>query len=455
MTSTFPDVNETRSTTLTEVEPSLATRERDNDTKSEVEEKPGDIDVEKTAKAVSGSQSDVPPDGGFAAWLVIFGCACGGFATFGFANAFGVFQAYYQDRIPGATQSTVAWIGSLQYCLIFLPGLPSGHMTDKGWLKLPLLTGSLVLVAATFLIAECKELWQLILCQGFAIGGAAGFVFPPSLTVVPQWFDKRRGQAYGLLAIGSAVGGTTLPIILRKLLDSVGFEWTVRILGFILLGLLAIFNVLVQPRKIYQKHEVPKTPLGTLFKNKPLMIYTAAITIVWLGMYTPLGFFDVSAQRIGVPPSRSFYTIVAANASSGVGRFSSGFWADYLGSMNVLILFSSIAAVMAICWPYAHSFPSLLVVAILYGFASGAFISLLPSAISFMVPRHQLGRAIGLSGTIMAVGALVGNPIAGQILIVSGGFDAVGAWSGGTIFISVILMMVSRRLALGGWKGKY
>ncbi|KAG8898148.1 hypothetical protein FRC00_003242 [Tulasnella sp. 408] len=330
MTSTFPDANETRSTALTEVESSLAPRERDSDAKSEVVEKPEDIDVEKTADAVGGSQSDVPPDGGFAAWLVIFG--------FGFANAFGVFQAYYQDRIPGATQSTVAWIGSLQYCLIFLPGLPSGHMTDKGWLKLPLLIGSLVLVAATFLIAECKELWQLILCQGFAIGGAAGFVFPPSLTVVPQWFDKRRGQAYGLLAIGSAVGGTTLPIILRKLLDSVGFEWTVRILGFILLGLLAIFNVLVRPRKIYQKHELPKTPLGTLFKNKTLM-------------YTPLGFFDVSAQRIGVPPSRSFYTIVAANASSGVGRFSSGFWADYLGSMNVLILFSSIAAIMAICWP--------------------------------------------------------------------------------------------------------
>lgn len=127
-------------------------------------------------------------------------------------------------------------------------------------------------VAATFLIAECKQLWQLILCQGFAIGGAAGFVFPPSLTVVPQWFDKRRGQAYGILAIGSAVGGTTLPIILRKLLDSVGFEWTVRILGFILLALLAVFNLLVRPRKTHHKHELPKTPLATLFKNKPLMV---------------------------------------------------------------------------------------------------------------------------------------------------------------------------------------
>ncbi|KIO29133.1 hypothetical protein M407DRAFT_21705 [Tulasnella calospora MUT 4182] len=457
MTSTILYADETRSTTATEVESPVTPRDGDSyiDTKSEIVQTTEEGDVEKAANTISSPDSDPPPDGGLAAWLVIFGCACGGFATFGFANAFGVFQAYYQDRIPGATPSTVAWIGSLQYCLIFLPALPSGHMTDRGWLKIPLLVGSIVLVAATFLIAECKQLWQLILCQGFAIGGASSFVYPPSISVVPQWFDKRRGRAYGVLALGSAIGGTTLPIILRKLLDLVGFEWTVRILGFIFLGLLTIFNVLVRARKTQHTHEIPKTPLASLFKNKPYMVYTAAITVIWLGMYTPLGFFDVYAQRIGVPPSKSFYTIVAANAASGAGRFSSGLWAEHLGSMNVLTLFSFIAAVTSVCWPYAQSYPSLLVVAVLFGFSSGAFISLLPSAISYMVPRHQLGRAIGLSGTIMSIGALVGNPIAGQILIVSGGFDAVGAWAGGTIFISVILMIVSRRLALGGWKGKY
>ncbi|KAG9047205.1 hypothetical protein FS837_002799 [Tulasnella sp. UAMH 9824] len=353
MTSTTFYAHETRYTTGAEVESPPSPQERDSysDTKSEIVQTTDEGDVEKTANPENSPDSDAPPDGGLAAWLVIFGCACGGFATFGFANAFGVFQAYYQDRIPGATQSTIAWIGSLQYCLIFLPALPSGHMTDRGWLKIPLLIGSIVLVAATFLIAECTQLWQLILCQGFAIGGASSFVYPPSLAVVPQWFDKRRGRAYGALAMGSAIGGTTLPIMVRKLLDSVGFEWTVRILGFLFLGLLTIFNILVRARPTHHKHEIPKTSLASLFKNGPYMFYTAAITVIWLGMYAPFGFFDVYAQSIGVPPSKSFYTIVAMNGASGIGRLSGGFWAEQFGSMNVLILFCSVAATTALCWP--------------------------------------------------------------------------------------------------------
>ncbi|KAG8910852.1 hypothetical protein FRC00_007438 [Tulasnella sp. 408] len=61
-----------------------------------------------------------PPDGGLRAWLAVAG--------FGFANAFGVFQAYYAKTIPGVTQFSIAWIGSLQYSLIFLPvGLSFVH----------------------------------------------------------------------------------------------------------------------------------------------------------------------------------------------------------------------------------------------------------------------------------------------------------------------------------------
>ena len=100
--------------------------------------------------------------------------------------------------------------------------------------------------------------------------------------------------------------------------------------------------------------------------------YVAGLFTIWLGLvssfqnfdviaidptshqYTPLTFLDVSTQRLGVPASRAFYTIVAANAASGAGRISSGYWADLLGHINVLLIFSAIAAVMCIAWPYVE-----------------------------------------------------------------------------------------------------
>ncbi|KAG8865258.1 hypothetical protein FRB96_000148 [Tulasnella sp. 330] len=396
-----------------------------------------------------------PPDGGFAAWLVVFGCFCGGFATLGFANAFGIFQSYYEGVIPGATQSTIAWIGSLQYCLIFLPGFVAGHMADRGLFKLPLFIASVVLVASTFLIAECKSLWQLILCQGFAIGGSAGFIFIPSLSIVPQWFDQRRGRAYGIAALGSSLGGTILPIIIRHLMTEVGFKWTVRILAFIVLALMIVFNLTIRPRVSIAKADRVHVPVKEFLTHKAFMTYVAGVTIVWLGIYNCLAFLDVSAQRIGVSESISVYTLVAANAASGLGRVSSGFLGERYGVFNIFILFSIFSAIMSIIWPYAHSFASLTTVAVLYGISSGAFVSLLPAGTSYLMPKHMIGRALGFSGIFMALGALVGNPIAGQILISTGGFNAVGGWAGATVFLAVFFLIMARRMALGHWIGKF
>lgn len=58
----------------------------------------------------------------------------------------------------------------LQYALIFIPGLVAGRIFDMGLFRIPLLLASIAVVAATFLIAECKEYWQFLLCQGFAVG---------------------------------------------------------------------------------------------------------------------------------------------------------------------------------------------------------------------------------------------------------------------------------------------
>ncbi|KAG8877510.1 hypothetical protein FRB97_003373 [Tulasnella sp. 331] len=458
------------------------------------------LTVISTSDPEKGAVSDDagPPDGGLAAWLVILGCFCGSFSTFGFANAFGIFQSYYEGVIPGATQSTIAWIGSLQYCLIFLPGFAAGYLADRGLFKIPLLCASIVLVspygslhlsngttderhpshnkvASTFIVAECATLWQLILCQGFAIGGSAGFIFIPSLSIVPQWFDKRRGRAFGIVALGSSTGGTILPIILTHLMESVGFKWTIRILSFVILVLMTIFNLTIRPRvKITKANRIPVS-LKELLTHKALMvcgdpnganihanrqwlfqkIYVFGTAIVWLGLYNCLAFLDVSAQHIGVSPSKSLYTLVAANAASGVGRISSGFLAELFGTFNVFIAFSFIAAIMSFAWPFAHSYASLMVVAILYGMASGAFISVLPAGTSRLVPKHMLGRAMGVNGMFMAVGALVGNPIAGQILVSTGGFNAVGAWAGSTVLLAVCFLTATRRVALGRWIGKF
>ena len=85
--------------------------------------------------------------------------------------------------------------------------------------------------------------------------------------ILPHWFKRKLGIAYGLTATGSSLGGVTFPIAVRNLIDEVGyvkhacgallclayrgcirFKWTMRIMGFILLFLLGICNAVGTPR---------------------------------------------------------------------------------------------------------------------------------------------------------------------------------------------------------------
>jgi MFS transporter, MCT family, solute carrier family 16 (monocarboxylic acid transporters), member 10 len=105
---------------------------------------------------------------------------------------------------------------------VFVPGLFIGRLFDRGYFRAPFMIANALLVLATFLVAECKAFWQVVLCQGILTGFAAGTMFSPLLAVLSHWFRKRRGLAFGLLAVGSSIGGTLVPILVRALIPAVG-----------------------------------------------------------------------------------------------------------------------------------------------------------------------------------------------------------------------------------------
>lgn len=90
---------------------------------------------------------------------------------------------------------------------------------------------------------------------------ASGVIFGPTLAVISHWWKRRRGLAFGIIAIGSSIGGTIIPIIFRNLVFRIGsaftytcqlrnayitfirFPWTMRIIGFLLMCSLTVSNL--------------------------------------------------------------------------------------------------------------------------------------------------------------------------------------------------------------------
>ncbi|KAF5367715.1 hypothetical protein D9758_009834 [Tetrapyrgos nigripes] len=394
-----------------------------------------------------------PQDTGISAWLALFGAICSTFTTFGYVNAWGVFQAYYQETIlREQSPSSIAWIGSIQYGLVFLPGLVVGRLFDVGYFRIISISSSILLLVSTFLVAECTVYWQFLLCQGFATGLACGGFFGPSTAMISQWFKKRRGLALGLFSAGAAIGGTVIPLVARALIPRMGFQWTIRVIGFILFTM--------RPRLPPSKPT--ESILSTrLFKSPAFTAHSIAAMIIIMGFYTCKSsrhynnlcrklisrfaiyavpaYVASTATNVGLTPQSAFYLVSVTNGSSSFGRLLAGPLADRLGPMNVLIPFTALAGVMTYVWPLAKSPGSLIAITALYGICSGGYGSLLSTPILDLGEPEDVGRRIGFLMTFVAIGGLLGLPISGAVEKAYG-MQAMGIYAGSIILLGVLLM---------------
>lgn len=188
-----------------------------------------------------------PPDGGLTAWTQAIVGHLVVFNTWGYINSFGVFQTYYVSDL-GFPPSNVSWVGSIQIFLLFFVGTFSGRATDYGLFRVTVIAGSFFHLLGIFMTSLSKKYWQLVLAQGICAGLGNGLVFCPSLTVLSTYFSKKRSLALAIAASGSSSGGLIYPVIVQQLLPKIGFPWTVRILGFVMLGLQAIYLTLMKAR---------------------------------------------------------------------------------------------------------------------------------------------------------------------------------------------------------------
>ncbi|KAF8323963.1 MFS general substrate transporter [Clavulina sp. PMI_390] len=380
------------------------------------------------------------------------------FSTFGYANSWGIFQDYYQTNLlPNKSPSDIAWIGSVQYALVLLPGIISGRLMDLGYLHVPLGIASATQILAIFLAAECTQYWQFILCQGILLGLGAGFAFGPCLAITAHWFLKRRPVAYGVVATGSSIGGVVFPLAVKRLLEDVGFKWTMRITGFMLIFTFTLANLLVKKRL------PPKNVKGGLFNfaiflNPAFSLFATGCLLGFLGIYTALTYSDVAAIEAGLNPNLALSLVAIANGCSFFGRISSGLLAGRLGPFNILIPWTIVAGLMTWLWPYATtSGPGVVIVMVIYGCASGAFVGLIAIPLSHPAFGEQgdLGRRIGMIFTISALGALAGTPISGAIHTAVGGYKAVGWYAGSLGMLACVFLFLARRAAIGKWFARF
>ncbi|SPO02032.1 related to monocarboxylate transporter [Cephalotrichum gorgonifer] len=395
------------------------------------------------------------PDGGLQAWLVAGGAAFIFFSALGYVNSFGVFQQYYMThQLSDRPADSIAWIGSVSGFLQLGMGGVAGPLFDRYGATGITRPAALGLVVAIMLVSLCKEFWQFILAQGILTGAVMGFLIFPAMGSVSQYFDKKRGAALGLVIAGSSVGGVVFPIALSKMLHetSLGFGWTVRIMGFVMLPCLTFSCLTVKPRLPPRKTSFFIT---RAFKEPFFLILTLGLFFGFMGMFTPLFFIPAYAVSTGVDPTLASYLVAILNAGSTFGRIIPGILADKFGRLNVLAAAGISTGIVACCLSTVTSTGGLVVYSVAIGFTSGAILSGGSTAFSMTTKNPQeLGAYMGMGMALSSIAALIGPPISGALVARYEGYLELSLFSGISCLASGFIVLIVKAITPEGIFGR-
>ncbi|KAJ5433025.1 uncharacterized protein N7458_012181 [Penicillium daleae] len=399
-----------------------------------------------------------PPNGGLVAWLQVAGAFFLFFNCWGVVNTFGVYQSYYENTLlPNYSASSISWIGTVQGFLLLMAGLVVGPIYDKGYLRSLITAGTFLVVFGLMMTSLATKYYQVFLAHGLTVGLGCSCLFLPSIAIVATYFTSRRALATGITASGGSIGSVIYPIIFHKLINPLGFGWTTRIIAFVALAGL-IFSIAVMKPRL----PPPKQPRSLLdmaaFKETPFVILCVGFFFSFVGLYFPFfylpTYFSFFLHSDG---DISFYIIAILNGASVFGRIAPGLIADYIGSLNTIIPVSFMAAVLAFAWIGIRNEAGTIVFAVLYGFASGAIVSLPATILARLTSNmSMLGTRMGMSFIFAGLGLLIGNPIAGALLDIEGAvfwkgqlFSAVMVVIGTVSFLGLRILMWKQG---EGWK---
>jgi MFS family permease len=290
----------------------------------------------------------------------------------------------------------------------------------------------------------------LILTQGVVYGVGVLTYYHAQVSMLNEWFDKRRGLAYGIIFGANGLSGVALPYIMEKLLSRYGYATTLRCyaIGAVLITLPALFCLRGRLPYAPALRFKPQSLLAVFQKPK---FWSFAISSLLQGVASsiPSIFLPTFASSLSLPQYSGPLLLAMFNLFQAFSDLGLGYLSDKL-SVSILLFFSSFLAGIftLLLWglaPLSSQPLSILVVfAALYGAAAGGYSALYPRMATALTPEERTKK------TLYGVWCLergVGNVLAGLLsgVLVSGraegGLFGAGRFEGLVVFTGACLVL--------------
>jgi predicted MFS family arabinose efflux permease len=234
------------------------------------------------------------------------------------------------------------------------------------------IAGSFFSVFGFMMLSLSREYYAIFLSQGICMGLGFGLLYVPTVALISRRFETNRAVALGVATSGAPAGGIIYTVIFNQLISRVGFAWTVRVMGFVMLFLFIMSALLLSSEGGLKSRVVNDRPRIIIdiraLKDLPFWSFTIANFLIYLGYITPYYYIPTYAQtHLHTSRSSGSYILMASQGASIVGRVATTIFAHYYGSMVSWVLCGMISGILCLSWISADTLPRFIVFVVFYG----------------------------------------------------------------------------------------
>jgi sugar phosphate permease len=288
-----------------------------------------------------------------------------------------------------------------------------------------------ILMAGTALIG-LGSIHSLAGFYFFYLFNAVGYVCGgplPNQVLLARWFTAARGRAMGFAYLGIGLGGALVPLVAVRLVQSLGWQGALRVLGVLIVVIALPLALLVKEAPaegvspMAHPRDASPAPVRDLFRHP-------AFYLLMLGSMCSIAAVGGTNQHLKLYLSLDHgYTQGAAAtvasltlAASLIGRLAMGWLADRWPKKYVMLLIYLLVAASIPLLLVATTRSTILLFAVVFGIGLGGEYMVIPLMAAELFGVRVLGRALGVILTADGVAEAVAPVLVGRLRDVTGSY---------------------------------
>ena len=247
-----------------------------------------------------------------------------------------------------------------------------------------------------------------------------GFLYVTATSVLPQWFLQRRSLALGFASSGAGFGGLVYNLVAGAAIESLGLQWTYRLLAMCTLIVNLTCSILSRDRNERVK------PNTYAFDYREYGRIEVILVVCW-GFLTELGYIALLyslpnyAASIGLNPRQGSLVGAVLSVGIGIGRPVVGYCSDAFGRINMATTATAFCGLLCLAvWIPANNFAVLMIFALASGTATGTFWGCVAPVTAEVVGLQRLPSAFAMICLALVLPTTFAEPIALQLVSTSG-----------------------------------